>query len=328
MKDNVFLFTGNSPYLLWEELKKWKSSFATKYGAENIFSFSSDNFDIPTIVDNTFSWGLFVSKKLVIIFGVPWDKVSDNKISASKLEQFEKWFIQRIDYLSPDTIVVFVSYDPDKRLKLFKALGDIAQVKTFNTPNAPGLKKFVTTLLGDTVSSDDMDYLISIIGNDMFRLAHEADKLSTYAKYHSLQKIDKSLIDTIVYTETDANNFAVLDTMLTDKEQTLATIDIISENMVDWNEFVGMLYRGLKHMLQTLDLYQQGEKDSKQIASKIGIHFFPIMKDLKMIDAISAKRSKLIRMFDELMNLDMSIKKGQYPAEGFYTEVKKMILKL
>lgn len=71
MKDNIFLFTGNSPYLLWQELKKWKASFAAKYGAENVFSFSSDNFDVPTIVDNTFSGGLFVSKKLVIIFGVP-----------------------------------------------------------------------------------------------------------------------------------------------------------------------------------------------------------------------------------------------------------------
>lgn len=150
--------------------------------------------------------------------------------------------MQRIDYLSPDTVVVLVSYDPDKRLKLFKSLSEIVQVKTFNTPNAPGLKKFVTTLVGETISSEDIDYLVSIVGNDMFRLAHEADKLLTYAKYHTIEKIDKTLIDTIVYTETDANNFAVLDSMLTDKEQTLATIDIISENMVDWNEFIGMLY--------------------------------------------------------------------------------------
>lgn len=62
-------------------------------------------------------------------------------------------------------------------------------------------------------------------------------------------------------------------------------------------------------MLQTLDLYEQGEKDSKQIASKIGVHFFPIIKDLKIIDKIKAKKTKLIEMFDELMSLDMSIKK-------------------
>jgi len=77
----------------------------------------------------------------------------------------------------------------------------------------------------------------------MFRLAHEADKLITYAKYHDMKTIDKKTIDMVIYTETDANNFAVLDTMLTDKKQTLETIDIISENMVDRNEFLGMLYR-------------------------------------------------------------------------------------
>ena len=81
-------------------------------------------------------------------------------------------------------------------------------------------------------------------------------------------------------------------------------------------------------MLQTLDLYEQGEKDSKHIASKLGIHFFPIIKNLKIIDTISEKKSRLIRMYDQLMTLDMSIKSGQFPSEGFYAEVKRIIAKL
>ncbi len=43
----------------------------------------------------------------------------------------------RIEMLSGDTVVVFVSYDPDKRLKLFKSLSEVAQLKEYNTPNAP-----------------------------------------------------------------------------------------------------------------------------------------------------------------------------------------------
>ena len=74
MKDNVFLFSGDSPYLLWQELRKWKNSFAAKYGEQYIFSFSSDNFDIPTIIDTIFSGGLFVTKKLwVCSSGKIWD---------------------------------------------------------------------------------------------------------------------------------------------------------------------------------------------------------------------------------------------------------------
>lgn len=328
MKDNVFLFTWDSPYLLRQELKKRKSAFAAKYGEQYVFTFSSDNFDIPVLIDTIFSGGLFVSKKLVIIFGAPWDKVTDNKISASKLEQFEQWFYSRLDYLSADTIIIFVSYDPDKRLKLFKALSETAQLKEFNTPNAPWLKKFLVSKLGDIASDGDVEYMLAQIGNDMFRLATEADKVVTYAKYHNLSKVDQKTIDAIIYTETESNNFAVLDTLLTDKKQTLETIDLVSANMVDRNEFLGMLYRGLKHMLQTVDLYDQGEKDSKQIASKIGIHFFPIMKNLKHIDTLRAQKSRLIRMFDQLMELDMSIKSGSFPAEGFYSEVKRIIIKL
>lgn len=195
------------------------------------------------MIDTIYSGGLFVTKKLVIIFGVPGDKVSDNKISASKLEQFDQGFSSRLDFLSPDTVVVFVSYDPDKRLKLYKSLSETVQIKEFNTPNIVGLRKFVKSLLGEIVSDNDIDHIIEQVGEDMFRLAHECDKIVTYAKYKGLTNVDRKTIDEVVYSETDANNFAVLDTLLTDKKQTLDTIDIISENMVDWNEFLGMLYR-------------------------------------------------------------------------------------
>lgn len=325
MHENLFLFTGDSPYLLRQELKRRKEQFAAKHGEQNIFSFSADNFDVPVIIDSIFSGGLFVAKKLVIIFGVPGDKISDNKVSAAKLEQFDNWFSSRLEYLSADTVVVFVSYDPDKRMKLYKQLSEIAQVKEFKTPNAPGLKKFLAQLLGDLVSDTEVEYLVEQIGTDMFRLAQEADKLTTYARFHGLTKINKKTIDTVIYTETDANNFAVLDTLLTDKEQTLAQIDLVSANMTDRNEFLGMLYRWIKHMLQTLDLYEQGEKDGKQIASKLWMHPFVISKNMKYIHNISDNKAGLIRMYDELMQLDMSIKSGQFPAEGFYTQVKKMV---
>ena len=236
--------------------------------------------------------------------------------------------MSRLSYLSADTIVIFVSYDPDKRLKLFKALSEVAKVKEFNTPNIIGIRKFVKWLLGELVSDDDVEYMIEQVGEDMYRLASEIDKIVTYAKYHSIEKVDREIIDCVIYTQTDANNFTVLDTLLTDKKKTLETIDIISDNMVDRNEFLGMLYRWLKHMLQTLDLYEQWERDSKQMASKLGIHFFPIIKNLKIIDTIAAQKPRLIRMYDELMSMDVAIKSGQFPAEGFYAEVKRIIARL
>ncbi len=84
--------------------------------------------------------------------------------------------------------------------------------------------------------------MLDQVGTDMFRLAGEAEKINDYARFHQLTKIDKETIDLIIYTETDSNNFAVLDTLLTDKKKTLETIDDVSENMVDRNEFLGMLY--------------------------------------------------------------------------------------
>jgi len=45
MVSNLFLFTGENQYELWQELKRWKENFAQKFGAESIFAFTNENWD-------------------------------------------------------------------------------------------------------------------------------------------------------------------------------------------------------------------------------------------------------------------------------------------
>ena len=102
-------------------------------------------------------------------------------------------------------------------------------------------------------------------------------------------------------------------------------IDASAESMSPRPEFLGMLYRGLKHMLQTVDIYNHGTKSAKDIAAIIGMHFFPIVKNLKHIDYLQDHVIQLRQVFHLLLELDKNIKSGLFPQEGFLAEVKKII---
>jgi DNA polymerase III delta subunit len=71
MLQNVYLFTGQETYLLDKELFRRKENFLQKFGPDSIFHFGLMNMDFPLIKQAIYSSGLFTTKKLIIINGLP-----------------------------------------------------------------------------------------------------------------------------------------------------------------------------------------------------------------------------------------------------------------
>ena len=68
---------------------------------------------------------------MIVIYGIPTDSDTSNKLPAAEISSFAEEFITKIATITPDTFVVFVSYKPDKRTKFFTFLSKEATVKTF-----------------------------------------------------------------------------------------------------------------------------------------------------------------------------------------------------
>jgi len=92
-----------------------------------------------------------VSKKLIIIFGIPKDTDSENKINEAKYTEFENKFMNSVENLSEDVILCFVSFTPDKRLKLYKFLAENVSIKTYDKLKEAELKLFIKQKLGDLI---------------------------------------------------------------------------------------------------------------------------------------------------------------------------------
>lgn len=99
--------------------------------------------------------------------------------------------------------------------------------------------------------------MIAYIGNNVFRLESEADKVVTYLAAMGKTSLTDTERDAIIYTPVQVNAFGVLDALLANDIKTANTlIDNAAIGMTPRPEFLGMLYWGLKHMILTVDIYR------------------------------------------------------------------------
>ncbi len=135
----VFLFTGEEQYLLQQELRKRKTSFVEKYGEQGLFHFRTDDLDPQLIGTTLAAGGMFSEKKLVIVPGIPKDSTPTQKVASKDSERITDYLMKHREQLSPDTILVLLSYKPDKRTKAYKFFAKHADVKTFARMNTKQL---------------------------------------------------------------------------------------------------------------------------------------------------------------------------------------------
>ncbi len=326
MREWLYLFTGPDSFFLAQELQKRQQWFTEKYGKEQCITYTSDTISLNSIQEALQGWWLFANKKLIICKWIPDDKVWWGKAWAAIVKFFE-WLIWESERtFSPDIILVFVSIDPDKRLKLYKLLAEKATVKSFPALNEWQITTFLQQKLGTYFSPSLAEYLISFVGSDLFRLSEEADKITTYLAHMGKQELTESERNAIIYTPLQVNAFWVLDAISAGNiKEALDLIDNSAQSQTARPEFIGMLYRWIKHMIQTVDLYHSGTKSAKDIAAHIGMHFFPIVKNLKYIDNLTNKKTALTAVFHQLILLDKDIKSGRFPQEWFRAAVKDIL---
>jgi DNA polymerase III delta subunit len=49
---NIYLFTGEEPYLVDQELQRRREGFVQKFGSDTVFVYDPENFDPTAIMEN------------------------------------------------------------------------------------------------------------------------------------------------------------------------------------------------------------------------------------------------------------------------------------
>ena len=323
-----FFFTWEAQYLLHQELGTRRKAFLEKYGEQWLFVFKSDAIEQHTIVNAIFAWWMFSTKKLVIVYGIPKDGTPANKTQASKAGPLEEYLIEHREQIPQDTILILISYKPDKRTKAYKFFSKNAEVKTYTPLKWKQCEWFVSHKLGDLITPAQAGLIVSSVGENLFNLSNEADKLIAYAAHNTITKYTDEQIEDIIYSQSEIDSFKILDTVFTQKEKALGLISQAQQQQQDTFQFLWMLYRWLKLVIQMVDLHHQWVRSSKEIAATLKLHPFAVSKQHKNIKRLDENYTAIRHFLDELVLLDRSIKSWRYPHEAFWLKIKTLVHEL
>ncbi len=327
MIHNIFLFTGQETYLLDKELFRRKEWFLQKFGADSIFSFSLDNLDIGQIKQAIYSSGLFTTKKLILVNGLPLDATT--KLDEEKTDQLQVFvdaLVKAEGKIPEDSLLVFISSTPDKRLRLYKFLEKNATVKEFTQLKNNDLESFVKRELSDcSIDHAVIQYFLSKVGSDLYRIWSECDKLKTWVSIHQQKAIDEAMIDLIVFGQVETNSFLLLKALFADKRKAIQILEKIQEGGADWNQFAGMLYRAMKFYIFMTDLDENGITNSKDIAGFLKMNPRQVKNEYANISLLKANKKNIEKFYSWLIQLDAGIRSWKFPDTYFWLGIKRLI---
>lgn len=300
---------GDDTYRLAERLKFLKDGFKKKYDPAglNMVTLEADKLTIGDFHKHLTAQGLLVKKRMIII---------DNLASQAKEKKFQKELKEYLESqsLPEDNIIIFVEEEAVKeRRKKTTTLSPLAayfskngKPEHYQSLTGYDLNKWVDETIkkrGGKIDRRAAELLISLVGNDLWHLSAEIDKLIAFRNgkliiAEDIQELVKAKFDTDIFKLTDA---------LSQKSQNLALKLLHDQLSSGAHELylLTMLIRQFKILLQVKEVAAQ-EKNYYTVASRLGIHPFVATKALTQVKNFSL--AELKKIYQKLLGVDLKIK--------------------
>lgn len=323
MNKNVFFFTWLWVYSLKNELSRWKESFIQKYGGEWIYIFRNGEIDATQFRDALLWWGFFSQKSLVIVYWIPKDWYYGNE--SYQNDSIEHFLIKHFDELPNDNILILVSFKPDKRTKWYKFFSKQANLKTFSPLDTPALLNLIKEKTEGKIKTWDIKHILESVWENASNLTQECSKLVSYAQYHKKDVLTQEDIDNIIVTHTQSDNFKVIDWLVSDPKKALEYIEKAQEQHTNIFELMWMMFRWLKLLIWITHQLEQGVSSSKEVATSLKIHPFPVKKHMSKSKELLKNKNNFCLLYHDLLSIDWKIKTGKLPWESQWSLLKTYI---
>lgn len=298
----IYLLIGTENYLINQEINKIKTE-------NNIDSINTIEYDLETtnlneIIDDAQTLSLFSDKKLIIVNNAyPFTSSNKKNVPIQNLDTLDTY----LDNPNPNTIIIFLPNAPklDERKKIVKKLRKTSQIKEFSEPN--NLSSIVKSMFENyQISTTSINTLIERVGNNLFHLHNEIEKIKTY-KGKDLNITTQNIID-LTTQNIDLDIFGFIDHII--KKEKKEAITIYHE-MLKMNEepikIIIMLANQFRLMYQAKELYKKGHTES-DTASILNVH--PYRVKLAITNARNYSSDILLKFLNELATIDYQIKNG------------------
>jgi DNA polymerase III delta subunit len=312
----IYFFTWDNFSALKWEIQKWKDRFLEKFWDFNLLHIQEiESTPIQqiqeSIIGQSFLWG----KRLIIIEGIP--RKSDD-ISLWEIEDHIQSILEQVPQ---DTILLFCSYNPDKRGSLYKYLHSWkAEVKEFNIWT--DREQIITNIHKKYphIPKHDIWYILERKWNNGERTLQEIEKLLLYKNNFSLSDIKAN-----ISLEIEESIFQLVDSLMNISCSQFLNIFHSLKNQMNFYLFYNSLLGNLRNLVY-IDFLKSSWIPQTKIGDilNLGSRKFLVQKSFRI------KSQPLQKLYKDLVRFDSQMKKGDLiwtSDEDFFSEIELICIK-
>ena len=180
LNEDIKNHTFKPVYLLWGEEVFLKRSYKNRLrqaitGGDtmNYNSFEGKGIDPAEIISLADTMPFFAEKRLILVEDSGWFKGGAGADSVSAY----------IEQIPETTCLLFVEAEVDKRSRLYKAVKKRGYAAEMERQSAAQLARWAAGILsraGRRINAGNMEYFLSLAGDDMENISSELEKLISY----------------------------------------------------------------------------------------------------------------------------------------------------
>lgn len=307
----LFLFTGEETFLINEQVKAWKQAFLEKHGDLNLLHLDGSRIEVNELMSQVEALPFLGDKRLIFVDHIP-PKAKPagkkaTKADEKQAEQSEK-LMGALERVPESSVVVFVQSKPDKRKKLYKKMVQVATIKSFDRLEGAALHSWISQQFKMRESSADyavIQHLVSLVGQDLWRLSQEVEKLALYAEEGV---VTAAMIDDLVVPSIEANIFHFTDALSARlPKKAMSHLHRSMAAGESLHQVFYMIIRQFRLFLQTQGyLVQFPRANSSGVASALKIHPFVAKNVTRQVKFFNI--SELKEAYQALLKIDHQLK--------------------
>lgn len=208
------------------------------------------------------------------------------------------------------TLLVFVDGPLSEGNPLIHSLRPVAQIQGLKAPAGEALARWIKTAAqqkGSSISPAAIGCLTQLVGNDLWTLDREIEKLSLYAAGRSIGEAD---VRELVSQVREASIFGAVDAMLEGKVGlALRLVHQLRQDGREVSYIMAMIERQLRLLALARDL-TEGEVPPRELGHRLGISYqFALNKTLEQAHRHSWR--DITWCYQRLLEADLSVKQGR-----------------
>lgn len=259
-------------------------------------------------------------KRFVVINGLlerfePRKKTTAAKKNSRTKDDNNEWqlFAECMRNLPQSTVLLLVDNEVDTKNPLLKDIMKIGEVKVFPLLKYRELPDWIRKQVarsGGRISPVAIDFMAKLVGNDLWAMENEINKLVQFASGRIIEEKDVKMI---VSHAQETSVFAMVDALMEGKANLAQELlQHLMLNGATPGYLLTMLARQLRLAILVKEMVSLG-KPKSEIQNKLGLADFALQKSIEQAEKYQTTRLKMF--YEKLLETDIAIKTGKYDEE-------------